>query len=125
MTLNKLRDICHSNAVTKGFYSSIFDITLLVQDNLGIKQCQELKALISLSRLMLINTELSEMAEGIRKPQQSNHIPDIALINEELADVLIRCFDLAGYLNIDLDSAVQRKMEFNANREQMHGGKLA
>jgi NTP pyrophosphatase (non-canonical NTP hydrolase) len=42
----------------------------------------------------------------------------------ELADALIRIFDLAGAKGIDLDAALVRKMEYNRGREKMHGGRL-
>jgi len=42
----------------------------------------------------------------------------------ELADVLIRIFDLAGKEGLDLDSLVRAKMLFNRTRPYRHGGKL-
>jgi len=42
----------------------------------------------------------------------------------ELADVVIRVFDLAAHLNIDLLEALERKMEYNKHRPYRHGGKL-
>ena len=42
----------------------------------------------------------------------------------ELADALIRIFDLAGAKGIDLDAALTRKHEYNKGRERMHGGRL-
>lgn len=41
----------------------------------------------------------------------------------ELADVVIRVFDLAGWLGIDLASAIREKMRFNKTRPYRHGGK--
>jgi len=41
----------------------------------------------------------------------------------ELADVLIRIFDLAGKKGIDLDHALRVKMEYNKGRPYMHGGR--
>lgn len=41
----------------------------------------------------------------------------------ELADVLIRIFDFAGKHGIDLESAVEKKMAYNATRPHRHGGK--
>lgn len=43
----------------------------------------------------------------------------------EIADALIRIFDLAGAHGIDLDEAVRIKMAYNATRPVRHGGKLA
>ena len=41
----------------------------------------------------------------------------------ELADVLIRIFDMCGKYGIDLEEAISIKMEFNKTRPHKHGGK--
>jgi len=41
----------------------------------------------------------------------------------ELADVVIRIFDLCGYYNIDLEHAIEEKMTYNKTRPHKHGGK--
>lgn len=43
----------------------------------------------------------------------------------ELADILIRVFDIAGRYGIDLDTAVAQKMAYNTTRPSRHGGKRA
>ena len=40
---------------------------------------------------------------------------------EELADVIIMSLSVAGYLGIDIEKAVQEKMEINRGREWRHG----
>ena len=40
---------------------------------------------------------------------------------DELADVIITALFAAGYLGIDIDKAVQEKMEINRGREWRHG----
>ena len=42
----------------------------------------------------------------------------------ELADALIRIFDLAGRKNIDLDAALRRKLEYNKTRPFRHGRRV-
>lgn len=69
------------------------------------------------TRLMLIVTEVAEAMEDYRKGHM-NHFP------EELADVAIRLFDLAGHLGIDLETAIERKHEYNLTRPFKHGGKI-
>lgn len=126
MLLNDLANICHQNAVKKGFYSTIETIKKsFVSDDLGEQLRAETLAQIGLSRLMLITTEVAECAEGIRKPGKSEHCPELTKVEEEVADILIRLFDFAGYMKIDLDRAVEVKMAYNAKRTNMHGGKLA
>lgn len=72
--------------------------------------------LISTS-LALIHSEVSEALEADRKGDRENFV-------EELADVCIRVFDLCGDLGVDLDAAIQKKMEQNRGRAYKHGGKL-
>lgn len=44
-------------------------------------------------------------------------------VPSELADVVIRCFDLAHEAGIDLSDAIFEKLEYNSTRGRMHGGK--
>jgi NTP pyrophosphatase (non-canonical NTP hydrolase) len=41
---------------------------------------------------------------------------------EELADVVIMAMSAAGYLGIDIDAAIRRKMEINKARPWKHEG---
>lgn len=41
----------------------------------------------------------------------------------ELADIVIRTYDLAYMLGIDLDSVIAEKLEFNSHRGVRHDGK--
>ena len=66
--------------------------------------------------LMLVTTEIAEAAEGYRKSLQDDHLPDRPMIEVELADTLIRIFDLAGYLDLDLGGAVVDKLLYNLTR---------
>jgi len=68
----------------------------------------------ALAALMLITTEVAEAAEAVRQPNYGN-------LPEELADVCIRVFDLAGALQIDLEQEILTKMGRNASRPRMHG----
>lgn len=66
--------------------------------------------------LALIHSEVSEALEADRKGNTDNFV-------EELADVCIRIFDLCGFMGIDLESAISKKMEYNKTRTYKHGGK--
>lgn len=95
MTLRELCEKAHANAVAHGFY----------------EQPREFGTLIA-----LIHSECSEALEAFRKDK------GMAAIAEELADVVIRVGDLCGYLGIDLEDAVLRKMAYNETRPYRHGG---
>jgi NTP pyrophosphatase (non-canonical NTP hydrolase) len=44
-------------------------------------------------------------------------------IPSELADIVIRVFDMCGRYGIDLEAAIKEKMEYNTTRPHRHGGK--
>lgn len=78
--------------------------------------------------LVLIHCEVSEIVEELRKGKEPTEIyynkqgkPEGVPI--ELADVVIRCMDFADQYNIDLESAINEKMQYNATRPYLHGKK--
>lgn len=131
--LNDLAKACNENAVNKGFYDTRNKLrnTIIVMHGADSKELREFDAMWGLSRLMLIDTETAEAAEELRTPGKfSERIreklgEDLLAFDEEIADIQIRLFDLAGSLGMDLDRAVELKMRANAMRKPMHGGKLA
>ena len=97
---------CHTISVAKGWYE---------KDN-GYRNPGELIA--------LIHSELSEALEALRdgnKPDKN--LPDHNSLAVELADAVIRIFDMAAYMDCDLPSAIIDKMEYNKTRPARHGGK--
>lgn len=72
---------------------------------------------LTLSKLDLIHSELSEMTEAARKG-------DFTLFREEMADVFIRLLHMAGAMGIDIEEEIMTKMEKNEARPYKHG-KLA
>lgn len=74
--------------------------------------------------IALIHSELSEALEGLRHGNpKSEHIPEFSALEEELADVIIRCMDMAGAKKLRLGEAIIAKHQFNLGREYKHGGK--
>lgn len=67
-------------------------------------------------KLVLVHSEVSEALEGFRKGQMDDKLPHRKAIEVELADALIRIGDLAGFLDLDLDGAIQEKMKYNKIR---------
>lgn len=81
-------------------------------------------------KLALIHSEISEALEEYRDGQldhtyyrESDGKPEGFAV--ELADAIIRIFDLAEWLGFDMDEYVRLKHDFNKSRPFRHGGKLA
>lgn len=109
-SLNKLCKELHKAADDKGWYP---------------EEGRNIGELIS-----LIHSELSEALEEARnnkyktyyiKDSKGNKKPEGFAI--EIADALIRIFDMCGYLNIDIEKALEEKIAYNTTREHRHGGK--
>lgn len=101
--LNEYRDLCHVNSVNSGWWDDV---------------CQGKRRLaeVTPTKLCLIHSEVSEAMEGFRKDLMDDHLPHRKMAEVELADALIRIFDLAGAHGFDLTGAVEEKLEYNKKR---------
>lgn len=68
------------------------------------------------NKLMLVVSELAEAMEGDRKNLPDDKIVTRPMREVELADAVIRIFDLAGAYGMDLGGAVSEKLAFNSTR---------
>ena len=100
--LRTLTRTVHASCVEAGWYSDI-ETGERTPRNVG-------------EMLALVHSEVSEALEGHRKDLMDDHLPHRKMIEVELADTLIRIFDLAGYLELDLGGAVLEKFEYNQHR---------
>lgn len=66
--------------------------------------------------LCLIHSEISEALEAYRKDLKDDHLPHLSGIDVELADAVIRIFDLCGYLGIDIGHVIDEKFDYNQRR---------
>lgn len=66
--------------------------------------------------LCLVHSEISEALEGHRKNLMDDKLPHRPMIEVELADAVIRIFDIAAGLGLDLGGAYEEKMAYNAVR---------
>ncbi len=67
--------------------------------------------------LMLCVSELAEAMEGDRKNLMDDHLPSRKMLEVELADCVIRIFDMAGGLKLDVAGAITEKLLYNTTRE--------
>lgn len=100
--LNELRDLMHARSSKAGWWSDAEFI--------------DSKYIIP-TKLCLIHSEISEAMEGYRKDLMDDKLPHRKMIEVELADAMIRIFDLAGKLNLDIGGAVMEKSAYNTRRQ--------
>jgi NTP pyrophosphatase (non-canonical NTP hydrolase) len=98
MAAYELMRVCHGLAKAAGWWSS--------------ETARDVPRL-----LMLCVSELAEAMEGDRKQLKDDKLPHRDMLEVELADCLIRIFDMAGGLNLDISGALVEKLKFNATRE--------
>lgn len=102
--LAHLRDLCHGLAVRSGWWT-----------NLETGEPVDPDATFA-EKIALIHSEASEALEGHRKALKDSHLPHRSSEEVELADLLIRVFDLAGAKRMDLAGAVIEKLAYNQQR---------
>ena len=66
--------------------------------------------------LMLSVSELAEAMEGHRKSKMDDHLPHRQMFDVEIVDCMIRLFDIAAGMHIDIETIYQEKMAYNAVR---------
>ena len=120
--INKLAKEIHQSNIDKGFFDD--------ERNIGEMLC-------------LIHSEVSEALEADRKGRYSKEV-DLEVITiswndnrfmesfeggikdtfeDEMADIVIRVFDMCAFKNIDLEGHIKAKMRYNSLREYKHGKK--
>jgi NTP pyrophosphatase (non-canonical NTP hydrolase) len=68
------------------------------------------------TKLLLTVTEIAEATEGYRKNLMDDKLTHRSMFEVELADTIIRLFDIAGVMGFDLGGAIEEKRLFNSSR---------
>jgi NTP pyrophosphatase (non-canonical NTP hydrolase) len=104
MDINELVKKSHATALEKGWWD-------------GPRSPLEVYALVV--------SEVGEAIEDARDSRPELYYTDGKPCGElsEIADVFIRLADYCGREGWDLDSAIEKKMEYNNTRPYRHGGK--
>ncbi|WP_343728498.1 hypothetical protein [Duganella sp.] len=97
-----LNQQCHGAAVYSGWWNDPAT-GMRIERNTG-------------EMLMLIVSEVAEGMEGDRKSLMDDKLPHREMLEVELADAVIRIFDLAGSRGYDLGAAISEKLAFNLQR---------
>lgn len=105
-TLDEMGKAIHATAVEKGFWPEKVDDIFITK------------------QLMMIVSEAVEVMEAIRKDKGKQEVAD------EMADIVIRTLDLyeglaeKGYVDQELQVALNNKASFNKSRPERHGVKF-
>lgn len=130
---------CHEQSRLRSFHDLPNELKQHVQDLRDSGRAELGDYIIAMyngNRLMLIAGEATEAHEELRNgkdPSETYYATgnnDTGALQKpegvpsELADIIIRVFDHAEELGIDLASVIKEKLEYNATRLNMHGRKF-
>ena len=116
-TLDEIADEVHALAWEKGWHSKDEDVDTFLE-----RACNNLHDEVSELHEAWRNNKLYDLCDKTEKMEKLGIIP-LSCAAEEMADIIIRVLDNARKLEIDIQSAVERKHEYNKTRAYRHGGK--
>lgn len=128
---NHVRDDIAANATEKGFRDQMRDG--LTDEQWAGKPGQLIRAAVFSMNQVGEQAEFWEAfrAGTLNVPCDKAHkmeaagLPGLTCAEEEIADGIIRLFDMAHMFNVDVAKAISVKMAYNSGRSPLHGGKNA
>lgn len=126
--LNELSAEIHANNINAGWWTDLkYDDKVKSLSDIGVYDAEKVLKALGIERstlktrnqgelLMLVVSEIAEAMEGVRKNLMDDKLPHRKMVEVELADAMIRMFDIAGALGLDLGGAIAEKRDFNASR---------
>jgi len=109
---NMLQHYCHGQAKHNGWWTDMLTGQDLTSN--GYPKVSPTKNVGEL--LALIHSEVSEALEHHRKLLMDDKLPHRNGLEVELADAVIRIFDVGGGLGIDIPGAIAEKLVYNGKR---------
>ena len=136
MEIKEISKQIHEIAVSHGFWEDGEDI--LTQVTTG--DMNTVRSMILAQKLALVHSEVSEALEADRKNRYADLIGKFEeghesyldesdewfkwnikdTVEDEIADAVIRLFDIAVHLKMDLEWHIAKKVQYNAGREYKH-----
>lgn len=113
--LNKMRDMAFAESKAKGFHTSEPKMGNITSNLHG-----EVSELFEAYRLNTLNEPCNKSEKMMNMFGET-----LTCAEEEVADILLRTFDTAAVLNVDVERAVHMKLLYNRTRSHRNGGKLA
>ena len=131
-TINEYIKEAHDNAKKHGWWDepkSMGELLMLIVTEVA-EAMEEHRNGRGVNETYYSNTRKSKDEDGIVKQEIINYCGGGFVQNSkpegipsELADVVIRIFDMCGYYGINLEDAIIEKMEYNRTRPYKHGNK--
>ena len=116
-TLTEIADAVHALALDKGWHNTEED-----EDQFIERACNNLHDEISELHEAWRNNKLHALCDK-SEAMVTLGVQPLTCLEEEYADILIRVLDNCRKLNVDIQSAVERKHAYNKWRPFRHGGK--
>jgi NTP pyrophosphatase (non-canonical NTP hydrolase) len=129
----------HANAIDKGFWDdkaskNVGELLMLVVSELGegleahrkgkvanVEAYKERVSTLTDSLNRGFVQDVGVVIKDIKDKQFEFHIKDT--FADEVADAVIRLFDMSEGLSIDLEWHIEQKMRYNQGRPRLHGKK--
>lgn len=113
----QLQEVCFGLAAESGWWTDMKTGEPLATPLFGLHNDRASLRINVPEKLCLIHSEISEGMEGFRKGLRDDKLPHRSMLEVELADAVIRIFDLAGGIGLDVPGALVEKLLFNSKRE--------
>lgn len=109
----------HQEAVERGWWED-----MEAADLMDPESARAFRIAFLYTKNALIASEVFEGGEALRHGDpQDEHLPHRTNLEVELADAVVRVFDLAGHLRRSVGQSLAEKVRYNRTRGLKHGGK--